>query len=361
MTLRCPYCGEICESDGEIPVGQHVECPFCANSFSYEGDAGEIGVRSEVTPEMKNAEIKSCGQCGTEIPPTASFCPRCGTPVAETPLETRQSGPEAGWIDLSDDKMASFYRWLKAIETIVTCGFLCRVFNELYASLSGMTIVACLIYLIAGFLLTCGISRGAQWARISIYALPAFGIMSVAVDVSKTGILDVAGIVAFGTAAVMLLLPNVSRKLKGLGRNSKPTWQVCLIFWGLVVIAEVLEANAPVAKGLGRYKIPSGAPVFALLLAPALNFCIERIMAVLNGVTGGRSPRLRLVVQNGETRHARSAGRSSTFRTPTTTTWWPARRVTMSSIPLDVQTWRHWRSISDFFHAFACLRLLRWW
>ena len=291
MIVKCPHCGEICESDGEVPVGQHVEGPFCAKSFSYEGDADKIDLRSVIAPGMKNAEIRSCGQCGTKIPPTASFCPRCGTPVAETPLETRQSGPDGGWIDLSDDKMASFYRWLKAIEGIVSCGFMCCIFRALYVSLSGMTIVASFIYFIAGFLLTCGISRGAQWARISPAVLAVLGIASVIVDNREAGILALAELVAFGIATMMLLLPNVSRTLKDLGRKSKPTWQVCLVFWGLIILAALFEASAPVAKGLGEYKIhkiPSGVFVFAsFILFPALTFCVTRVMAIIDGVTGG--------------------------------------------------------------------------
>ena len=35
MTIKCPHCGDVYESDEEISVGQHVECPFCANNFYY--------------------------------------------------------------------------------------------------------------------------------------------------------------------------------------------------------------------------------------------------------------------------------------------------------------------------------------
>ena len=258
MTIKCPYCGEICESDSDIPVGQHIECPFCANKFHY-GDGGSVG--------------------------------NVGTSAVETPQEDGQSGPAGGWIDLSDDKMASFYRWLKAIEGILSCGFMCCIFRALYASLSGMTIVASFIYFIAGFLLTCGISRGAQWARISPSVLAVLGIASVIVDNREAGMLAWAELVAFGIATMMLLLPNVSRTLKDLGRKSKPTWQVCLVFWGVIILAAIFEANAPVAKGLGEYKIhkiPSGVFVFAsFILFPALTFCVTRVMAIIDGVTGG--------------------------------------------------------------------------
>lgn len=87
MTIKCPHCGEICESDGDIPVGQHIECPFCANRFCYGKDSDSLGevskgeVSSEVTPEANKVEMRFCGHCGAKISPTASFCPRCGRNV----------------------------------------------------------------------------------------------------------------------------------------------------------------------------------------------------------------------------------------------------------------------------------------
>ena len=66
MTIKCPHCGEVCESDEDIPVGQHIECPFCANKFYYG---------------MDNTEATFCGYCGAKIPATASFCPGCGRGV----------------------------------------------------------------------------------------------------------------------------------------------------------------------------------------------------------------------------------------------------------------------------------------
>lgn len=66
MTIKCPHCGEVCESDEDIPVGQHIECPFCANKFYYG---------------MDNTEATFCGYCGAKIPATASFCQGCGRGV----------------------------------------------------------------------------------------------------------------------------------------------------------------------------------------------------------------------------------------------------------------------------------------
>ncbi len=37
MQIKCPICGEICESDVMPDIGQHVLCPFCSKKFSYSG------------------------------------------------------------------------------------------------------------------------------------------------------------------------------------------------------------------------------------------------------------------------------------------------------------------------------------
>ena len=36
MLMRCPGCGETCETDADIAVGQHVVCPFCEVKFAYD-------------------------------------------------------------------------------------------------------------------------------------------------------------------------------------------------------------------------------------------------------------------------------------------------------------------------------------
>lgn len=80
MIIKCPHCGEICESDSDIPVGQPIECPFCAKRFSYTGEmALPNGDRSSGTATESNNESRFCGHCGTKIPATASFCPHCGS------------------------------------------------------------------------------------------------------------------------------------------------------------------------------------------------------------------------------------------------------------------------------------------
>ena len=80
MTIKCPHCGEICESDSDIPVGQHIECPFCAKHFSYASNMDlPNGNKPSGTAAESNNESRFCGQCGTKIPATASFCPHCGS------------------------------------------------------------------------------------------------------------------------------------------------------------------------------------------------------------------------------------------------------------------------------------------
>ena len=35
MQIRCPNCGNVCETDEEPTVGQHLLCPFCRAKFCY--------------------------------------------------------------------------------------------------------------------------------------------------------------------------------------------------------------------------------------------------------------------------------------------------------------------------------------
>lgn len=58
MTIRCPLCGEVCESDADIPVGEQLECPFCGNSFSYGPGCLLNGVASSQKDELHLQEMR---------------------------------------------------------------------------------------------------------------------------------------------------------------------------------------------------------------------------------------------------------------------------------------------------------------
>ena len=34
---ECPKCGNVCETEGEPVIGQHLQCPYCAEKFPYSG------------------------------------------------------------------------------------------------------------------------------------------------------------------------------------------------------------------------------------------------------------------------------------------------------------------------------------
>ena len=247
VQIKCPICGNVCEADFEVAIGQHIICPFCEKKFSY-------GVQNETDAE------------------TAPQCvPGCVS------------------IDLSDDKMASFYRWLKAIDAVMMGGFGFNAVGVLYLSLSAWTIIGSLIYVLAGMILVGGISRGARWARISTYVLVVLEVVSLVSMVSESDVgLDIVSVVLFALASLMLLLPKVSRTLRDLGRNSGPTGIVCAIFWLLLIISNIIIATAPDAKGLGDYDINIGiAYVACMILSPVLCYCEGLILALINGITGG--------------------------------------------------------------------------
>ena len=51
MQLQCPHCGQECETEQELAVGQHVLCPFCNMKFSYRPNPIRIPL-----PENRDAQ-----------------------------------------------------------------------------------------------------------------------------------------------------------------------------------------------------------------------------------------------------------------------------------------------------------------
>lgn len=42
MQLQCPHCKQVCETEQELAVGQHVICPFCNVKFAYQPPQGTM-------------------------------------------------------------------------------------------------------------------------------------------------------------------------------------------------------------------------------------------------------------------------------------------------------------------------------
>ena len=92
MQIKCPICGEICESDVLPDVGQHLQCPFCNGKFQYTGERfvalarPNSPARLHATTPRQVTSIrhahKFCRECGNEMDINAIVCPQCGVPVA---------------------------------------------------------------------------------------------------------------------------------------------------------------------------------------------------------------------------------------------------------------------------------------
>ena len=66
--LYCPNCGNACEVDGELAIGQHLICPYCSEKFTYPGteQVSEHLPRNVHAEERRNEEITAkCPHCGT--------------------------------------------------------------------------------------------------------------------------------------------------------------------------------------------------------------------------------------------------------------------------------------------------------
>ncbi len=69
MQITCSICGNACEVDGELSIGQHLVCPFCSQTFSYSGVKQEDeSVSRDIQREEDIHEVISvkCPYCGTE-------------------------------------------------------------------------------------------------------------------------------------------------------------------------------------------------------------------------------------------------------------------------------------------------------
>ena len=67
MEIVCPNCGQVCETEEEPTIGQHVLCPFCNEKFTY-GDSTSTARSHNVGRPM---DVK-CPGCGTEYEVNAS-------------------------------------------------------------------------------------------------------------------------------------------------------------------------------------------------------------------------------------------------------------------------------------------------
>lgn len=238
-----------------------------------------------------------CPKCGTQLEaPTEmagaeAVCPSCNQSMI-VPAAPEQADPSLSLasetIDLSNDRAASLNRWLKAIREILFGGFVIAALRVLDVSFSLVTLIAAFVYLFAAHLLCCGIGKGSLWARVSTYLLAICHVIAAVVNGKEFGLFNWAGLVLFVLAAAMLLLPNVSSKLKELGSGLKSTKKACLLFWAVLISSTVLLEIAPEAKGLRDYEIPRGLfLVGAVIVGYVFEFLTRISVGGLRYATGG--------------------------------------------------------------------------
>ncbi len=82
MRIECPHCGEACETDAEILVGQRVLCPFCNRTYRYGCSSDEkVLVLGRGNSEPGRESFKYCAYCGAKMESESAFCPDCGKSV----------------------------------------------------------------------------------------------------------------------------------------------------------------------------------------------------------------------------------------------------------------------------------------
>ena len=57
MYIKCHHCGEVCETEFEPEIGQHLICPYCGEKFAYCEQKHEYE-----SPDAPTKHEKSCRQ-----------------------------------------------------------------------------------------------------------------------------------------------------------------------------------------------------------------------------------------------------------------------------------------------------------
>ena len=100
MQINCPNCGNVCEIEGELAIGQHLSCPFCSEKFVYPGtEQGRESLPQNVhAEESSNGEITAkCPHCGTLYEVEQGYlgqeatCETCGRNFVVTDVKTPAS------------------------------------------------------------------------------------------------------------------------------------------------------------------------------------------------------------------------------------------------------------------------------
>lgn len=204
MTIKCPHCGEICEFDSEIAVGQHIECPFCAKKFYFGQDTDSLGNlpdedRSSGATSDPNKETRFCGHCGMKIPTTASFCPKCGSKNAyagnDKMIDAKSvavsSGvePVAETKDVNPEKFQKLLNFMKlflglsAISTIISC---IDIRESYILGRAGLFVVGAAFWGVEIWLYV-AVMHLKSWARKSfiVYALLGTGLFLCGIQASS--------------------------------------------------------------------------------------------------------------------------------------------------------------------------------
>jgi predicted RNA-binding Zn-ribbon protein involved in translation (DUF1610 family) len=72
ITLACPSCGAALSVSTSV---NSLKCVYCGNEHLVRKHGGEIS--------LEQVNVWSCPQCGTSTPVGTSFCPKCGSSIAQ--------------------------------------------------------------------------------------------------------------------------------------------------------------------------------------------------------------------------------------------------------------------------------------
>lgn len=256
MILTCPHCGEKCECNEALEVGQRIQCPFCNQVFEYAAEAP--------VQESSHQGVKFCASCGTQMALEARFCPNCGREVnAEQPPQQEAqptqeptSQPAAAPVVRSPfDKLLLGVKVAIGLSCVSALASIRNPVDYYDLGKSGTFIVSLFMLGLFVWLYKALVSKE-SWARLTfiVYTALIVGLSALSFSSSEltvAGFLDGLASLALAYCVFLCFSPEVKSLFPPVVQPDEAmrsrARQRCQFFWGafvaMIITAFVIASN----------------------------------------------------------------------------------------------------------------------